>query len=528
MSFGQKFKGKLVWGTSVFRILLETDDKKLKQSFSGHLTLYERRHEKSKFSFNSLDEFVSTTRELWKESLRSDTLQDTRLSRWIEELFGEMNISANYQEILKAIRGDFEEVPPLEVGEESKLEQDFVDQLLPPNEEFMSSGTTQKIKGDFDDKDELNEILSNFLAEHKPDRKTKAKSKSSFTTADGQERSVEEDKTIVDEPIADTAILNSGFNNDFGMEITDIQLSDTLPFDYKVNDIILSGVEAKKIGEEVTQSGLEVTWQIDKLAAGEKSQIEYELGKRMLRTILIRDDFDLTILQTYENINREENSLWVESTYVFQDNTAVVENVKILDQLPGEYQLLDSTPDAIPPLATVRNTTQSTEIAWSYTDVPASTQFVLTYELGTLPKILRDRAQIYDQNDNLLAKAVRILRPDRNNSSYGVIMAVRAFSPITQAVLVKEQLPGSYKLKNINVESGNIADIQHDSSKEIVWKLDELNVDQTYQIILRYEGEEKSTFNNFSIEIENQELNHEGTSENVKQDEKLILPADIY
>jgi hypothetical protein len=527
MSYSQKFKGKLIWGTPVFRILLETEATKLKTDFKGVLTLFERRHEKNKYQFSTLDEFVNTTRELWKETLKAESVQDTRLARWLEEYLHELGIKANYQDIVDAIKGDFISVPALEVGKTESLAQTIVNDLIPPNSEFMAHGSIQRIQGDFDDKDELNKILQNFIEEHRPIRKTNAISKISFVTEDGEERKVEDRKTLKDAPLDDSVNLNSGLINDYGMDLNDITFSDIIPYDYKVQDVKISGIEATKIGEEVTKDGLEVKWHLDKLLPGQKSDIEYSLGKRMLRTILIRDDYDLTILQTYENINKENNTAWVESTFVFQDNTPVVENVKILDQIPGEYKLVDSTPEAVPPLAMVRTTNQATEISWSYTEVPASTQFVLTYELGSSPKIVRDKAQIFNKDDELIAKAVRILRPNQNGQEYGVIMAVKPVQPI-DSLSVIDELPDSFDIQQIEVEFGTIAEINEYGSKKIIWRLANPPTDRTIQSVLTYTGGEKFTFEAFSITSTKGLVIREDKEISLKKGEKIRLPDSIY
>ena len=78
-------KGKLIWGTPVFRIHCELESKRFGKEFKGSLTLLERRHEVSTNKFSSLEQFIVVLRNLWSSSLRVSTIQDTRLARWIEE-----------------------------------------------------------------------------------------------------------------------------------------------------------------------------------------------------------------------------------------------------------------------------------------------------------------------------------------------------------------------------------------------------------------------------------------------------------
>lgn len=524
MSYDQQFKGKLVWGTPVWRILLETNQVKLKSDFSGTLTLFERRHEKSTAKFTSLQEFVNLTRDLWKESLRSEVVQESRLARWIEEYFDELNISATYQDIFDAIRGDFEEIPPLELGEAEIIPRDRIDQLIPEREDILVSGTTQKIKGDIGDREELNKILENFLIENKPERQTTAKSTSSFRTEDGQERTIEAEKPIQENPLDDGVVLASGFFNDFGVPVEDVEIADTIPYDFHVNDVKLSGVEMEQLSRQKTPEGLEFKWKIERLQPGDRSKIEYELGKRMLRTILIRDDYDLTIMQTYEEIQREDSSVWIDTNYVFQEQTQVVENVKILDQIPGDYHLRESKPEATPPLAQVRISDLSTEVSWSYTDVPSMTQFIVSYELDTSTKIVRDKIQLLNERDELAANIIRILKPLNSEEGYGVIMAVECEQDVDIPLTISDEIPLSYQITKVDIDHGEVAEVQKDTRKEVIWRLQKLSRDDFHRIYLKYIGNERYQFDQVSISSDAKKIAHESSTDRFLRAEKISLP----
>ncbi|MHA2253457.1 MAG: hypothetical protein ACXAD7_24075, partial [Candidatus Kariarchaeaceae archaeon] len=456
MSFGQ-FKGKLVWGSSVFRILLETESKRLGSNFSGNLFLYERRHEQSKVAFSNHNQFLTGVKEMWQSSLSVASVQDSRIARWIEEYFTELGIQVSYQVILDALRGQFEEVKPIEVSSEKVIQDVELTSFIQDKAEVQSRGLQRTIEGDLDDQEEMERILENYLLENKQVRKDKVKSTGSFKLADGTERSFDENKTIIDTPLSTELTLESGFNNTFGFAIMDISISDVIPYDFEIADIKVSGEHANQSGQNKTEDGLEVTWTIPKLEPGQNTSVEYILDKRMLRTILIRDDNDVTLLHTYEDIKKQDNDIWVESTYIFHDKTPIVENVKILDQLPSDLKLKASRPDAVPPSGKISPGIKETEVTWSYSNVPAQTQFVVEYDLIENPRIFRDVISLLDQNDETVAEIVKIVKPLSNTNGYGVIFAVKSLQEIPRDITIQDVLSSTIEVNEVHLDAGEIA-----------------------------------------------------------------------
>ena len=528
MSFGE-FKGKLVWGSSVFRILIETEQKRLTFNFNGTLLLFERRFEKKKLDFKSLNQFLSAVKGMWQDSLSQATVQDTRLARWIEEYLGELGLSVNYQSIMEALKGEFEEVKPIEVTTEEEIPYLDIPTFIADSEKIQSFGFKRTIKGDLEDKVEMEKLLEDYLKENKQTRKNEAKIITSFKLADGSENNTEVVNTIVDAPLSSHLSLNCSFTNSYSSTITDVQIGGTIPFDFQIVDTKTSGQDITKGTQEKGEGGLKVTWNLPKLEPGESANIEYILQKRMLRTILIRDDNDVTLIHTYEDINKEGTDVWVKSKYIFHDKTPVVENVKILDQIPSDLKLIASRPEAILPSGQVSTGVKETEVTWSHIDVPAKTQFVVEYDLAENPKIYRDIINLVDHNDETVAEVVKIVKPLSVSSGYGVILAIKAVQELPPDLVIKDRIINDFEIIDVHTDVGVIEQEIDGYQKIITWKINELSLNETKSAYLKYIGKAKFDTDNLTIVSLSRSIDTEvGKGMIIHKRENLILPSIYY
>ena len=116
-------------------------------------------------------------------------------------------------------------------------------------------------------------------------------------------------------------------------------------------------------------------------------KLPIKLNQKMLRTIIVRDDNDLNILQLQDDIHFEGNDIWIDSSYTFQDKTPIIEDVKVLDQIPRNLKVIRGQPDIVPPRAKLVETPYGTEIIWSFKNVTALTQMKIEYELSQEDRI---------------------------------------------------------------------------------------------------------------------------------------------
>ncbi|MDH5403251.1 MAG: hypothetical protein OEZ01_03220 [Candidatus Heimdallarchaeota archaeon] len=524
MSFGQKIQGKLIAGSSVHRILFEINSTRLRPDLSGTLTLYERRHEKSKLTFDSLIDFMVKVRQLWSTSSTA-TIPDIRLARWIEQYFVELNISASYEEILSAVKGEFKEVPPIEVSPPVDLTREQIIEFHPEQEEYITIGKKMNIVGTIVDLKELEEMLDNFIRENLPNRTEFAAYKYIFNI-DGSSKEMNGNNPIVDFPLDDESIITSGFLNNFNEDVLDVVVENIIPYDYSIRSIN-SHPGYEKIKEEKTKYGYAVTWKIAKIEAKQTAIIEYNLAKRMQRTILIRDDEEIIILQLYENINKKGKDIWIESKYNFLSNTPIVENVKIVDQIPGEYSIKSTKPEITKSLGKINKSSYTTEISWSHTDVPANTLFSIEYDLDDQPHLFRDSINIINKSNEVIGEIVKLVKPLNNKMGYGIIIAYRLIKSIDHILQIQDTISSNFQVEIITNEIGKIIESTDNNSKIITWKLENTELNKISRSYLRINGVGKYDLENFTVTNENNSLKIKTGTESTVRVEKIHLPNDF-
>ncbi len=519
-------KANPVWGSSVYRILLEVDHNRIKSDFSGTMTLFERRHEADKVKFNSLEEFISKLREFWDKSL-STPAQDTRIARWLVEYLQELNINTDYNEVLSILKGNFKVEPDVVVEEENELQEEEITFLLEEKSNIKIKAKRKKIQMSELSQDKLNQVLDSMLSDVKPTRKTTGKTIIGFTTPDGKEEKIEAEKPILEAPIDDVVNYKSGFKNSFDYQITNLSLSDIIPFDYEINDVKLSGIVAEKINEEPTDDGLKIDWNVPTLNPNEDVEIEYVLGKRILRTILIHDEDEVTTLQTYEGILKEGSYYYAESTYVFQSKTDVIDNVRILDQVPNDFQVVTTHPDAKEPLGRINRESVETEIIWSFSNIRVNSQHVTNYELKLNKKMLREIIEIIDENEDHVGIAIRVLKPLIKTEGIASIMAIKLNRSIKSNITLIDTLSGVDDVKIIQNEHGSVSVVNEINSNKVLWVLENISPDETFYAFLKYEGVNEPKFK-LELLVHDKIPKTFGVEEITTKKDKIILPPEYY
>lgn len=521
-------KANPIWGSSVYRILLTTEDNRISQNFSGEITLFERRHEAAREEFSSLIGFIEKLKDLWSKG-SSAPVQDTRLARWLVTYLVELGVQTQYSEMLEVVRGDYEEEPPIAMGEAESLVDEDVKHFVSESKDHKIKGTkrTLEISEDISE-EEINSILDHILLESKPVRNNKAESTISFVNANGQVETLTAEKTIENTPLEEDIHLITGLDNKFSFTIKDVTLSDVIPYDYKISDIKVRGVTATKGEEEQIDDGLKISWNIEELKPGEKTEIEYVLCKNILRTILIRDDQEVTTLETYGPIRKEEPYYYSESTYIFQSSTPIIENVKILDQIPKDFELVSTQPEAKLPFGNINLETAETEITWTFTNVKVNSQHKSNYEMKAFRQLIRELVEIIDENEELLAKIVKIVKPLDHHEGFGVIFSIKALKPIKECCTVTDEIPSTFKVIEKHSEGGTATILESMENTKVVWKLPELKAGDRAEVYFQYLGNASYQSKLIISSDKKGQLDFISEDDVSMKREDIVLPAVYY
>lgn len=526
MSFSQT-KGKLVWGSPVFRIDLELKSSRVQQDFSGSMTLYERRHEITSGKFKSIEEFITKMKDLWHQSLRVDFIQDARLARWIEEYLSELDVTVDYNDILAAVRGRYVEVPNIEVEDAVELTAQEAEDLLPQRDQdtHISSGILRKIKYEIEDFDEMQRVLDSFLQQNKPKRSENAQSKIDYVH-NGDSKVTEDVFYFQNSPIKSLTTLHTQFSNPHKEALENVVVNDLIPFDYQILEVKSVGSNVERLENEQIDKGLYVKWKAVSLPSGDTIKIDYSLIPKMLRTIIIRDDNDLNILQATEDVSIESGAIWIDSNYTFYDKTPIIENVKILDQIPGNLTLVRSTPDVVEPRGKLTHTSLGTEIIWSYSDVPALTQVKIEYELKNNPRMYRDVITMLDKDENHVADIYKIVKPLDHNSGYGLIYSIKAVKEIGADLIVQDIIPNSFEIATVHSDLGTLDQKTENGTTVINWLVNDLPLNKYVEIYFKITGDlaEEFPLNHFKVTSSQRELKEDRGNERTQKKETIIMP----
>jgi hypothetical protein len=195
-----------------------------------------------------------------------------------------------------------------------------------------------------------------------------------------------------------------------------------------------------------------------------------------------------------------------------------------MDQLPGSLNLVSSNPEAAPPIASVRSSSQETQITWSYQEITNNTEFVVFYELDRYTRVMRDKAYLLDSNDDQLAELVRLIKMTDQEGEYDVIFGLRTKSKIPEHISVRETLPPSIQIDVRATENGSIAILEQGGRQHMTWKFDDLPANTTVLAFLTYKNVENWKFDQMEFMSSVVDLQQELRAEGVLKSDKIVLP----
>lgn len=208
------------------------------------------------------------------------------------------------------------------------------DNVMPLIEEFSASD----ILGDIsDDVNELLNQIGGLLKEHRVEIKRELKNKSVLISKAGEV--VENEKEIkIDEPRDSDDLMNiqvqSGLENPFSDSIEEAIISDLIPYNYEISNILLNGKDVQELPDKnLTKEGLKLNWKLKDIPAGHKIDINYNLRRRVSRTIILLLRGNIKIVKTHSKISPldleglNEARLPLTNTFDEPINGVVVEDI---------------------------------------------------------------------------------------------------------------------------------------------------------------------------------------------------------
>ncbi|MFX0182192.1 MAG: hypothetical protein ACFE95_03835 [Candidatus Hodarchaeota archaeon] len=299
------------------------------------------------------------------------------------------------------------------------------------------------------------------------------------------EKKEEEDITHDDLTKNDTLDLDYAAKteliNEYEEELVDIEIIDTIPFQWQVVDI-KSDFDLDE--RRSTNEGLVFTWKKERIDPGSKISVEYVLRKRVERSILLRKENQVSVVSLYHSIKQD---MKVQLNFV---NTSgeVIREVLIEDVIPPELIVKDAkSPRDIKPVTIP--THDSTLYRWIFSNLSPGDNFSVDYEFREKPltRYYIDEIEI----NGKIVKIEKISQPLIDSYQYDYLWMYTIDNQVSEDFILFDRIPADFEL--IQVDPIHLRpSIRKDHIQKLLsWKIS--SEEQFIMIIIRIRGTESFT-----------------------------------
>ena len=293
--------------------------------------------------------------------------------------------------------------------------------ILPTVEEY----TPDELIGDVSaDVNQMIDQLNSLLDKHRVEVKETVKSESRLISASGETATLEEDLKVkeVKEKKESTLQIESGFQNPFDEMIKDAIVSDLIPYNYEITDIEVNKKRPEKLPNKTKlKDGLEVRWELQNVPPQEKVDIQYNLRKRISRTIIFLLKDQLKIIKTHTNLKHSETSLegMYDVNFPFSNSYERALNGVVIEDIIPLYYVHDiKQPTWIVPQE--NKTDYGNLVKWNMGELEPTT-INYYYKLLEIYKYEELKASIYHL-DKEAFEALKNDKIDKSNEKYNEIL----------------------------------------------------------------------------------------------------------
>ena len=259
------------------------------------------------------------------------------------------DIVLKYTQIVEDIKDQIKKIETNEKLEEEQLlrkaeelEKVIVvdENVLPLVEEF----SVDEILGDLsDDINQIMEEVGKLLDDHRVEVKEDISTKTLIKTASGEAielvQKTEVQKTQEDDQNVKFSV-KSGLVNPFDDIIEEAIITDLVPYNYEITEVHLNGEPVKELPDKsLTKQGIELEWKIQNIPPKEGVDINYDLRRRVSRTIIFILKSQLSIIKTHANLNTLKLEGLYEANLPFTNSFGEIINGVIVEDIIPLYYL---------------------------------------------------------------------------------------------------------------------------------------------------------------------------------------------
>ncbi|HUT80921.1 MAG TPA: hypothetical protein VMZ29_06940 [Candidatus Bathyarchaeia archaeon] len=260
-------------------------------------------------------------------------INDRRMSVWFAEYLGRIGIKVDEEEAYQYIKKASQalekisrvKIEDVESSDLVSIETDVLAKLIPIKSERLLS------------EDDLYDLLE----KHQTPVTNKVARTIQYKNSGGVDH---KDKITLEihstEKLLEHKLLAS-FKNETEKDLTDVMISDIIPYCYKILDVVCK--EGGKFKKELTDSGLKVTWKVSNVPSGGEVKAFYNFEKRIPRTIMIRKGEEIRIVQDYNSLMEEEGETGTLKQYFISEVInllpVTLDELIIRDLVPMEMRI---------------------------------------------------------------------------------------------------------------------------------------------------------------------------------------------
>ncbi|MEA2070941.1 MAG: hypothetical protein U9O98_06585 [Asgard group archaeon] len=222
-------------------------------------------------------------------------INDRRMAVWISDYLSNQGIAIEEEEAYQIIKEASEKLARVS---RAKIELVEPTDLVSVETDVLAKIHELKIDH------LLSEIeLFDFLEKYQTPMSSEVKRTIIYSNSGGVEH--KDTITLSIEPTKDflTHSLTTTFKNESQNPLSSVKLIDIIPYNNKI--LSKETTELNKVSQELTADGLQVTWEIESVKPGKAVTTTYTFEPRIPRTIWIRKDEDVRIVQDYNSLRQE-------------------------------------------------------------------------------------------------------------------------------------------------------------------------------------------------------------------------------
>ncbi|MHA1236363.1 MAG: hypothetical protein ACTSQ9_01735 [Candidatus Hodarchaeales archaeon] len=224
--------------------------------------------------------------------------------------------------------------------------------------------------------------------------------------------------------------------NEYEEDLVDIEIIDTIPHQWQVVDIQTEF----DLGEKKrTAKGMMFTWNAEKLVPGKKASIEYILRKRVERSIIIRKENQVTVLNLYHSVRKDLNA------HLDFVNTSgqIFQEILIEDVIPPELIVIEvKSPQKFRPVTIP--THDSTLFRWIFSNLPPGDNFTIDYGFKEKPLTRTYHNEIETDEGTIILEKTSL--PIIDSLQYEYIWLYTVDNPTPHEIAITDCIPLDFEI----------------------------------------------------------------------------------